>query len=101
MTAGGNCFINEMIRAAGGRNVFDDLPAVHPQVTLEEIVRRDPQIIISAWPGGERIAEERAILGSVRAVRFGRVYHIHPDLIVRPGPRLLEGLERLRAIIRP
>jgi iron complex transport system substrate-binding protein len=101
-TVGGDTFVDELIRAAGGRNVAADLGKGYFTPAVETLIRRDPQVILITQMGDEGAAEARALAArpgwaGVRAVRDGRVWaDINPDWLVRPGPRLVKGLEVLR-----
>jgi ABC-type Fe3+-hydroxamate transport system substrate-binding protein len=95
LTAGGPSFINNLIREAGGRNVFADIDIETPHVNVESVLRAAPEVIIVPLEG--RSIEQRRTFwegwigkGSVRFVS------IDPDLLHRPGPRLLDGLEQLQ-----
>ena len=87
--AGPGTFIDELIAIAGGSNVFADVKRSWPQVNLEEIVRRDPDVIVLARESNEA---PRALLSQLpgwrdlRAVRAGRVYRVSPDYFNRSGP---------------
>ncbi|MDQ6991847.1 MAG: cobalamin-binding protein [Mariprofundus sp.] len=95
LTAGGPSFISDLIHEAGGRNVFADLKVETPHVNVESVVRAKPQVIVI--PLENRNIDERRLfweqwLGK-KTVRF---IAINPDLLHRPGPRLLDGLEQLQ-----
>jgi iron complex transport system substrate-binding protein len=105
--AGGGTFVDELLRIAGGRNVFGDL-RLWPTVGLEEIVRRDADVVILAvsgqrGDGADAAARLRATPGwsGLRAVRSGRVVALDPDLVNRPGPRSGEAAEQLFAALHP
>jgi iron complex transport system substrate-binding protein len=87
--AGPGTFVDEVISVAGGENVFSDLRQLWPQISLEEVVRRQPDVIIRA---SERAMadplaglEGRAGWRELTAVRSGRVYGVDPDLFNRAG----------------
>jgi ABC-type Fe3+-hydroxamate transport system substrate-binding protein len=87
--AGPGTFVDEVIGVAGGENVFSDLRQLWPQISLEEVVRRQPDVIIRA---SERAIadplaglEGRAGWRELTAVRSGRVYGVDPDLFNRAG----------------
>jgi len=97
-TAGKGSFVSDMIEIAGAKNVFDDVGKPYPQVSGESVVERDPQIIIIGYmlekENKEAYIKNRPGWESVSAVRGGHVYSdIDPDLFLRPGPRLVDGLE--------
>jgi len=95
ITAGGPSFITAMISAAGGENIFADVDLETPHVNVESVIRANPEIIII--PLEKRNIEERKAfwqhwLGKGN-IRFAA---INPDVLHRPGPRLIEGLELLQ-----
>lgn len=102
-TVGGDTFVDELIRAAGGRNVAGDLGRGYFSPPVETVLRRDPQVVILARmlpAGGSAAATLAARPGwaDTAAVRSGRVWaDLNPDWLLRPGPRLVEGLAALSA----
>lgn len=97
MTVGGRAFVADIVRRAGGRNVFDDATAEYPLVTPEEVAARNPDVILILHPGtGRAEVAQRVGWQGVAAVRNGRVYDdIDDDLLLRPGPRAVEGVRML------
>jgi iron complex transport system substrate-binding protein len=105
MTAGARTFVDEVIRIAGGRNVFDDAPIQWPTVGFEAIVERSPEVII--WPHGEvggadldEIAE-RPGWRDVAAIQARRVVFVDADLFNRPGPGVVEAARELARRLHP
>ena len=98
MTIGRGSYLSELIDIAGAENVFDDIAAPSPQVSLEEVARRDPYAILA---GPNSAATIRAHPGwqAVRAVREGRVFVVDTTLVGRPGVRMGEAARHLRALI--
>jgi iron complex transport system substrate-binding protein len=105
MTAGPRTFIAQLIGVAGGRTVFPDLEANWPQVSLEEIVRRQPDVVV--LPVGENPAQTVERLRSapgwreLRVVREGRVAQVPANLTNRPGPNLGAAARALRDALHP
>ncbi len=103
--AGPGTFVDELITAAGGRNTFDDARALWPEVSLEEVVRRQPDIVVLGVAGADArtIARLETAPGwrEVRAVRAGRVVAVDTDLFNRPGPGLARAVVQLAAILHP
>lgn len=97
-TAGPGTYADEVIRAAGGRNVFSDMGESWGEVSLESIVDRDPDWIVAGGPM-ETLEETR--LGALDAVREGRVLIVDPDLFHRPGPRVADAIEILARRLHP
>jgi iron complex transport system substrate-binding protein len=97
-TIGAGSYMSELVEAAGARNVFGDLEAASPQVTMEELVRRDPDYILTGPVGAARVRTGPA-WRAVPAVRAGRVLVVDTTLVGRPGVRLGEAARHLRALI--
>ncbi|MGH7446927.1 MAG: ABC transporter substrate-binding protein, partial [Longimicrobiales bacterium] len=89
MIAGPGTFVDDLITIAGGENVFSDLRQLWPQISLEEVVRRQPDVIIR--PSEHDLDDPRAGLAGragwrdLRAVQQSRVHAVDPDLYNRPG----------------
>ncbi len=98
MTVGASSFISEMVALAGGRNVGDESPREYFRVASEWVVARDPEVVLCLYmaPAGGAAAAgvgRRPGWDAVRAVRNGRVFAgLDNDLLLRPGPRVLEGI---------
>jgi iron complex transport system substrate-binding protein len=99
---GPGSFLGEMLEAAGGQNVLGDVKLAYPKVSLEEVIARDPDVILEVIspPGDAADAEGRArrlwsAYPSLRAVRAGAVRVVVDDTIVQPGPRVAEKIEIL------
>jgi iron complex transport system substrate-binding protein len=103
IAVGGKNFIDELITLAGGKNIAGD--AAQPWLNLpdEYVVAKAPQVIIEAGMGSERDqpAKHWADLRSIPAVQQGRVYRYPSDKILRPGPRIGEGLEEIARLLHP
>jgi iron complex transport system substrate-binding protein len=102
-TPGPGTFVAQLIGIAGGRVVFDDLEQDWPQVSLEEIVRRQPDLVLVPGREGRIPAVERlrALPGwrDLDAVREGRVREVSADVVSRPGPHAGEAARILRDAI--
>ncbi|MDQ3309293.1 MAG: cobalamin-binding protein [Gemmatimonadota bacterium] len=105
MTAGPQTFITQLIGVAGGRTAFPDVQALWPQISLEEILHRQPDIVL--LPVGKDSAASLARLRGepgwreLRAVREGRIAAVPADLMNRPGPRIGEATRLLRDALHP
>ncbi|MBW1667321.1 MAG: cobalamin-binding protein [Deltaproteobacteria bacterium] len=105
MSVNKKTFHHDLIRLAGGRNITEDEPITYPRINIEEVIRRRPDvIIISSMERGSRFEmarKEWLKWPSIPAVKNGRVYLIDSDLIDRPSPRLVQGLEEMAKLIHP
>ena len=106
-TAGKGSYIDDLIRLAGGQNIAADAGAGWPQIGLETLVSRNPQIIITTGVAPGKIPSALLRLQStdgwqsIDAVVNGRIYHIDPNLLQRPGPRVIQALETLAQQLHP
>ena len=100
-------WVEELVEIAGGDPIFPELRFAKLGrdriVTPEDVVRRNPEVIIGSWCGKpvrtERIAG-RVGWSGVAAVRDGHIYEIKSAYILQPGPAALtEGLRQLHDII--
>ncbi len=101
-TAGNGTFINDLINLAGGKNIFSDIEG-WKAVSEEQIVARNPEVIIISPNAGIKPEDLcKGPLASVNAVKNGRVYVLSDEnLVVRPGPRIVLGLEEIAELIHP
>lgn len=97
-TTGPGTFIDEVIEHAGGRNIFGDAARSWPRVSVEAILRRDPDAIVIARHSPDATGApwlEGPGWRELRAVRTGRYLMVDGDLFNRPGPRVAEATQRL------
>ena len=105
MSAGPTTFIGQLISLAGGRSVITDSSQLWPNIAMEEIVRRDPDILIV--PVGETTKNplvalrERTGWRSLRAVRLGHVVSVPADLVNRPSPSIAQSARVLLSALHP
>jgi iron complex transport system substrate-binding protein len=106
-TAGPGSFIGALIQLAGGENVASSSRVAWPQFSLEELIRADPDLIIlgdalvPVNPQTPAAVALRPGWNGLRAVRRGTIYSIETDVVSRPGPRVVEGLELLARLFHP
>jgi cobalamin transport system substrate-binding protein len=97
ITIGARSFITDLINQAGGRSISEDLAGDYPQYSLESAVAKRPEVIFNQT--GEAGLPER--LKETPAGRSGRVFHLDDNLLFRPGPRLVDGLEQMAPKLHP
>lgn len=101
-TPGRDCYSNELIRLAGGANVFADRPGSSVEITPEELCARDPEVCFVSWCGvpfaklDPQNLVRRPLVADLRAVREGHVYALDEAFSGRPGPRMLEAARLMR-----
>lgn len=96
--AGPGCFLDELIRYAGGRNVLTGT-GPYPKVSLEEVVRLAPEVIIDNVPGGTDPFSAWREFETIPAVRDRRVYAVSDNRLLIPGPRIPQSVARLVELI--
>ncbi len=103
ITVGADSFLDTLISVAGGRNVFGDLRSPSPQVSLEAIARRQPEVVLWSGPGVGSLPppRERPGWSAVDAVRIGSVRTVDVELLHRLGPRVPEAAAALARTIHP
>ena len=97
---GGGSFLDELITIAGGRNIYADLAAPSPTVALEDVVRRDPDVVITSPDGRARILADPLWRG-LRAVRAGRVYAYDTTVVGRPSVVLGAAAVSIARLLHP
>jgi len=105
MTAGKGSFVDELIKIAGGINIAHGVRRPYCNFSAEQVAAMDPDCIILAY------MDERNAVGmmgtrfgweNIKAVRNGKVFNdLNPDLILRPGPRVAEGVRELQKRMYP
>lgn len=105
MAAGKNSFIDELITLAGGINIAYDTKRIYSYFSAETVVERKPDCIILGYMQGEASIQSIASRfgwQDIPAVKNKCIYNdINPDLFLRPGPRLTEGLKQIHARLYP
>lgn len=103
-TTGPGTFIDTMINMAGGVNIGGVLSAPYAQISAEEIVSQNPDIIVlgdAAFGVTSESVAARAGWGDITAVKDGSIFPFDDSLASRPGPRLVDGLEQLAKLLHP
>ena len=103
VVVGKGSFLNELMRVAGGRNVLADSPVTYPKISIEAVLRLDPDVIVDmgdmAETTGVTETHKLAVVQlwkdqpGIRAARQGRVFAVAADIFVVPGPRVSEAAE--------
>lgn len=105
MTVNRHTFLNDLVQLAGGENPFADEPFTYPRISLEEVLRQKPEVIlVSSMDRDGKFEEARRVWlgwGDIPAARNHRVHLIDSDLVDRPSPRIVDGLEQMARLIHP
>ncbi len=103
ITAGRNAFVAALLEHAGGVNIGRALAADYSRVSLEWILKQDPDLLLCVFETSSRPVDVYAGQTgwrALRAVRTGRVYTVSDlNTVSRPGPRVLDGIAQVAAIL--
>ncbi len=103
-TSGAGTFIDLLISRAGGQNAAAELQGAFAQISIEELLVQDPDVILlgdAAYGITVESVGQRAGWSDLAAVQAGSVYPFDDNLVSRPGPRLVEALEELARLLHP
>jgi len=103
-TAGRDSFVTNLIERAGGRSVTSDVREAWPRLSDEAALASRPEAVIMLSGGAMGAAANTKVAAALKnspAVQNGRVYLIDGDLLTRPGPRLVDGLEQIAHALHP
>lgn len=96
MTVNDSHIISDIIRTCGGINVFAAATLITPTVSAEDLLAANPQVIIdSSSATGTGLPAWQQRLQSLDAVSHNRILPVHPDLLHRPAPRMLQAVEAI------
>jgi iron complex transport system substrate-binding protein len=111
MVVGQASYLNEILEIAGGENVFKNASAGYPKVSLEEILSRNPDVIIDMGEMADTVgvsdAQKRNVvslwnrMAAISAVRNHRVEAVASDIFVVPGPRVVQAAQEFFSILHP
>ncbi len=111
IAAGRASHLNELMEIAGGENVFRDSIAAYGKIPLEELLARNPEVIVDMGEMSETVgvtdAQKRAVVElwnrypALAAVREHRVYAVASDIFVVPGPRVVDAARALARMFHP
>jgi iron complex transport system substrate-binding protein len=108
-SAGNATFEDEMLRICSAKNLASDLSG-YSIMTLENVIKRDPEVIITTSGGGMGVTETNlsydyittdSRFAGIKAVKDGKVYVIDADIACRAGPRIVDALEEIFGYIHP
>ena len=104
-TPGPGTFVENLIQMAGGENLGSKMSSEWAQISIEELISQDPEIILigdATW-GGVTLEDVRSRTGweNLSAIREGKLFTFDDNLVSRPGPRLVDGLEAMAKLLHP
>jgi ABC-type Fe3+-hydroxamate transport system, periplasmic component len=111
IVVGSGSYLTALMEAGGGVNAFADASGAYPKVTMEEVLARDPDVILDrADMGNQSAATEAQKLAVVnlwrtypmlKAVKQQRVVIMVPDIFFVPGPRIIEAAQAFANMFTP
>jgi iron complex transport system substrate-binding protein len=100
IAAGEGTFLDEIVRAAGGRNAAVAWSGRYPRLSVEDLLAASPDVIlVASMTGVERFSPSVTRWRQVPAFRDGAVLYLDGDLVTRPGPRMVTALEEVSRIL--
>lgn len=103
-TAAAGTFIDTLINLAGGENIASELEGQYLSISAEELLLRNPAIILlgdAAYGVTPEVVSSRPGWEAIDAVKNQRIYAFDDNLVSRPGPRLVNGLETIAKLLHP
>lgn len=102
VVAGRGNHVDDVLRVAGCRNVVDDASQPFPTYSTERLVKKAPEVLfVGTHTSSAPSLDSLLALDSIPAVKHHRVHTIDGDLLFRPGPRVVEGIESLASLLEP
>ncbi|NNE36344.1 MAG: ABC transporter substrate-binding protein [Rhodothermales bacterium] len=101
---GKDSYVHEIIRTAGGESISAEMDVTAPVFSEEYVIEQAPDVIIGAFQDGtdaDDLLKKYPAWSTVPAIQSGRVYSIDPDIVLRPGPRVVEGAFRMALLLHP
>jgi iron complex transport system substrate-binding protein len=102
LTPGKNTFENDVIRLAGVLSITADIPQYYPRYSLEQLLVKDPDVILAVEHMGDPLPDLKKIPGwkDLRAVREGKIYLLS-EFLQHPSPLFVDGVEELARKLHP
>lgn len=103
-TIGGESFQTDVFYYGGGRNIFSDIKKDYLKIEKDELFRRNPDVIVIGGEDEEGLKKrlwEHPVFKDLPAIKRNRIFVISCDLICRPGPRIIDGIEKLACYLYP
>jgi iron complex transport system substrate-binding protein len=107
ITPGPQTFLSELLVMAGGENIFADAKGYYPQISKEALLRRQPQLILEAFPEGltepqrQRLLQDWQQMAGLNALRDNKLTFVTDEFLLIPGVRIGQSVRRLAELIHP
>lgn len=100
IAAGNGTFLDELVRLSGGRNAAAGFSGRYPRLSVEDLIAAGPDVIlVAAMTGVESFPPDVTRWTEIPAFRDGDVVPLDGDLVTRPGPRMVDALERVSEVL--
>lgn len=109
VAVGPSTYLGELLEIAGGGNAIKDVPMPYPHISVETVVRLNPDVILDMSMMGEsgdpavredQLRQTWLSHRELAAVANGKVFGMASETLVTPGPRVVEAVEEIRARLR-
>ncbi len=103
MTVGAKSPINDILNKAGVINIAGDIQSAYPQYSLEILIQKDPDVYLASTGSMQSPGDilKRSGWAGLSAVKNNRVYVFDENIIDRPGPRMVDAVEKIAAAVYP
>ena len=101
---GGPSYVHTLIEAAGGTSITDHFESAAPTLSEEFVLQEAPDVIIGLFEAEaptDHLLQFHPTWDVVPAIQNDRVYTVNPDLVSRPGPRVVHGAYRIATLLHP
>ena len=102
MSVSDSSFVGQLVELAGGNNLFDSLIREYCRVNAEDVITKNPEIILITYPGmkANDVADRKGweVISAVKNKRIYTVEDVDPDLILRASPRFISGIKALQKV---
>ncbi|MBW4827208.1 MAG: cobalamin-binding protein [Clostridiaceae bacterium] len=101
--AGPGSFMDELIKLSGGENIAKDAEGEYPNFDQEQLIERNPDVYLAAEDPEKTVESIKTRPGyeTINAVKNDKVYLLEPNIVSRPGPRIVEALELVAKALHP
>jgi iron complex transport system substrate-binding protein len=103
-SSGSDTYVDNIITMAGGTNMAAAVGSSWVQISVEEIIAQDPDMILlgdSMFGITIESVVERPGWDALTAIQNGQIFPFNDDLVSRSGPRMVEGLEEMAKVFFP
>ena len=97
---GKDSYVHEMIQIAGGVSLTESLETPSPVLTEEFVISSEPDLIVGTFSDASELLENHPAFQSVPAIQNNQICVIEQSLVLRPGPRLVDGIHELAECIK-